>query len=75
MAKNHFDTIREQHHNKAKLLASGRSVSDVAHILDTSATALERLQRDPTFRDLIAHYRQSEYAPSAQRRFRYLCAA
>ena len=72
---NQSDLIREAHHNKAKLIASGRSISEVAHILGTSAQSLERLTRDPAFRDLVSRYRQSEHAPSALSRFQLMCAA
>lgn len=72
---NVFDTIREAHHAKARLIAAGHSLSDVANKLGTSERALERLTYDPTFRDLVSRYRRLDNADNAMQRFDYLCAA
>jgi len=78
MARHSFDMVREQHQAKARLVASGRSLSEVAHLLDTSVSQLERLALDPAFRDLVSRYRRAEekdLSPNAFSRFSYLCAA
>ncbi len=72
---NVFDTIRERHQAKARLIAAGHSTSAVANMLGTSAAQLDRLMRDPTFRDLVARYRRIETAETANQRFQLLCAA
>lgn len=73
---NIFDTIREQHQTAARLLASGRSVPDVAGLLGMSAERLYRQCADPTFRDLISRYRSANSLPNAAARFRaYALAA
>ena len=63
--KNTFDPIRELHHDEARLLASGRSTSEVAHLLGTSESQLIRQSQDPTFRELIARYRSVIAASNA----------
>lgn len=76
MPRHSFDMVREQHQAKARLVASGRSLSEVAHLLDTSVSQLERLALDPAFRDLVSRYRKADFlADSASSRFSYLCAA
>jgi len=65
---NAFDTIRERHHAKAKLVAAGHSTSSIANMLGTSASQLERLIRDPAFRDLVARYRRMDLTNNANQR-------
>ena len=73
---NYFDVIREKHHGAARLIAAGRSISDVAHLLGTSASQLERQCLDPTFRELVSRYRAAETSPNPAARFRaYALAA
>jgi hypothetical protein len=72
---NSFDLIRERHHAQARLLASGRSAADVAHLIGASEAQLTRQCRDPAFRQLIARYRKVETSPSPGARFQYACAA
>ena len=66
---------RDAHHAKARLLASGRSTSEVARLACTSETKLNRLLADPAFRNLIAKYRKAESIESASLRFSLLAAA
>lgn len=54
---NSFDLIRAKHHGAAKLIASGRSVSDTARLTGTSEAQLSRQIHDPAFRDLVARYK------------------
>ena len=67
---NIFDTIREKHQTAARLLASGRSTSDVARLTGASEAQLIRQCLDPTFRDLVSRYRLSEVSETAESRFR-----
>lgn len=72
---NTFTLIRERHHTLARLLASGLSAQEVAHLTATSEAQLNRQCLDPAFRDLIARYRNVEIASNANERFQYLAAA
>lgn len=70
-----FDLVRERHHTLAKLVASDRSLSEIAHLAGASLSQLERLSLDPAFRDLVSRYRRAELATCSFQRFSYLCAA
>jgi hypothetical protein len=54
---NAYDEIRERHHAQARLLAAGRSPSEVAHLMGVSEARVVRQSADPTFRELVARYR------------------
>ena len=51
------EAIRRAHHLKALLVGIGREIDEVAAICDTTAERLEQLSADPSFRELIAYYR------------------
>ncbi len=72
---NIFDTIRERHQTVARLLASGRSTSDVARLTGASEAQLIRQCADPTFRDLISRYRSVGETQTAFTRFHSLSLA
>lgn len=66
---------REAHHAKARLIASGRCLSEVARLASTSESKLNRLLADPAFRNLVSRYRKVEQAENATSRFSLLAAA
>ena len=49
--------LRATHHRQAVLLAEGRSVAEVAAIVGCTPQRLTQLQADPTFVELIGHYK------------------
>ncbi len=49
--------LRATHHRQAQLLASGKSVKEVAAIVGCTTQRLVQLQVDPTFRELMNYYR------------------
>jgi hypothetical protein len=49
--------LRRAHHLKALLVAIGREIEEVAAICDTTMERLEHLSADPSFREIIAYYR------------------
>lgn len=52
-----IEEMRANHHLQARLLAEGREVDEVAAIVGKTASQLESLLDDPTFRELMAYYR------------------
>ena len=48
--------LRATHHRQAQLLASGKSVSEVALIVGCTTQRLVQLQVDPTFKELVSYY-------------------
>lgn len=48
--------LRATHHRQAQLLASGKTVSEVAMIVGCTVQRLVQLQVDPTFAELVAFY-------------------
>lgn len=48
--------LRATHHRQASLLASGKSLKEVAAIVGCTPQRLTQLQSDPTFTDLVAYY-------------------
>lgn len=48
--------LRATHHRQAQLLASGKSVSEVAAIVGCTPQRLVQLQVDPTFAELVSYY-------------------
>jgi hypothetical protein len=49
--------LRAVHHQQAQLLASGKSVKDVAAIIGCTTQRIIQLQTDPSFNDLVQYYR------------------
>jgi hypothetical protein len=52
--------VREVHHQAARLLATGMKAVEVSAIVGLSQSRLSLLQADPTFAELLAHYRNEE---------------
>ena len=52
--------LRATHHKQAQLLASGKSVKEVAAIVGCTPQRLVQLQVDPTFCELIAYYQDQQ---------------
>jgi hypothetical protein len=75
MALNFLSEVRERHHATARLIASGRSVAEVARLASTSESKLNRMLCDPAFRNLISRYRKAESQSQANLRFNLLAAA
>jgi len=69
-----YEIARESYQTKARLVASGRTLSEIAHLTGESLSGLERLLYDPAFRDLVSRYRRAENETSTKR-FALLCAA
>lgn len=49
--------LRATHHNAARLLAQGKSVKEVAILVNRTAQRISDLQKDPAFIDLTSFYR------------------
>jgi len=54
--------LRHSHHLLARLLAEGRKPAECAAITGYSSSRISILQRDPTFADLVTHYREQTEA-------------
>ncbi len=54
---NVVQTLRDNHHRIARAVASGMSNSDVATTCGISVGRVATLKADPSFADLVAHYR------------------
>ena len=52
--------LRATHHKQAQLLASGKSVKEVAAIVGCTPQRLVQLQVDPTFCELIVYYQDQQ---------------
>lgn len=52
--------IRDSHHKLARLLADDLSVTEVSLITGYSPNRIYVLSNDPTFRELISHYRENK---------------
>lgn len=52
-----LERVRTTHHLAARELALGRKVVDVAAVTGYTPQRISDLKNDPTFRDLVAHYR------------------
>ena len=48
--------LRATHHRQAQLLASGKTVGEVAAIVGCTTQRLVQLQIDPTFAELVSYY-------------------
>lgn len=49
--------IRHQHHLAAKLMADGKKQAEVALITGYSTARLAQLEKDPSFQELLSHYK------------------
>lgn len=49
--------LRNTHHMAARCLAEGRKVLEVSEITGYTPTRIAQLQRDPTFAELVEHYK------------------
>lgn len=49
--------LRDSHHSVARLLARGLPPAEVSHITGYALSRISSLQRDPTFGELLQHYR------------------
>lgn len=58
--------LRATHHKQAQLLASGKSVKEVAAIVGCTPQRLVQLQVDPTFCELVTYYRDQQMAMMLQ---------
>lgn len=54
--------VRNTHHQAARLLAEGRSVVETAEITGYTPQRISDLKNDPTFQNLVAHYRDQVQA-------------
>lgn len=50
-------TLRDNHHRIARAVASGLSLGDVASTCGVSYNRVTSLKADPSFQELVAHYR------------------
>lgn len=50
-------TLRDNHHRIARAVASGMSTADVAASCGISISRVSALKGDPSFKELVAHYR------------------
>jgi hypothetical protein len=53
----HLGKLRTIHHQQARLLAEGRSISMVAALTDRTPQRITQLMADPAFADLVERYR------------------
>jgi hypothetical protein len=56
-ARRPLQKVRHTHHLAARCLAEGKSCVETSFITGYTPTRISDLQRDPTFQELIAHYR------------------
>lgn len=49
--------MRDSHHQLARLVADGQKVIDIALITGYSPEHIHRLESDPAFQELVAHYK------------------
>jgi hypothetical protein len=64
----HYNTLtqlKDRHHSVARLLAAGHRPWEVCAITGYSSAHLSLLQNDPSFNELLAHYRGNEDAATA----------
>lgn len=52
--------LRERHHSLARLLAQGMKDAECSAVTGYSVSRISILKHDPTFIELVAHYRQQE---------------
>lgn len=52
--------IKASHHNLAKIIAAGRSVTEASRITGYSPAYISRLRGDPAFASLVSHYSEVE---------------
>jgi hypothetical protein len=52
--------IRDPHHMMAKMLAKGKSRVEISAVLGYNTSSIIVLERDPSFRELVAHYTSEE---------------
>jgi DNA-binding CsgD family transcriptional regulator len=52
-----LQTLRDSHHQVARLMATGLNNTQIATTLGHSLAALVRYRRDPSMQELVAHYR------------------
>lgn len=55
-----ISALRERHHHLARVLAQGMEVVDAAAVTGYSISRISILRHDPTFIELMAHYREVE---------------
>jgi hypothetical protein len=48
--------LRTIHHRQAQLIASGKSLVEISHMVGTTPHRLSSLCQDPTFKELVAFY-------------------
>lgn len=56
--------IRHAHHQLAMLVAEGRKGVEIASMTGYTPTRISQLKNDPTFKDLVAYYREQRDAVS-----------
>lgn len=61
-----IQTMRQSHHQVAKLLARGARVAEVSAITGYTTARIGQLQRAPAFRELLAYYSEQVDAASAE---------
>lgn len=54
---NSIQTLRDNHHRMARALAAGLTTADAAKACGVSISRITSLRSDPSFADLVAHYR------------------
>ncbi len=59
-------SLRDNHHRMARAVASGMSLSEVAATCGVSVNRVSSLKSDPSFQELVAHYRSIITAEWAQ---------
>ena len=55
-AKGAVQTLRAAHHQVARMMSQGRPIAEVSLVTGYSVNYLRRLQDDPSFQELLAHY-------------------
>jgi hypothetical protein len=55
-SKGAVQTLRAAHHQVARMLSQGRPLAEVSLTTGYSSNYIRRLQDDPTFQELLAHY-------------------
>ena len=59
-SESHILRITNSHHQIARLLATGTNNTQTAALSGHSPAYISRLQKDPSFRDLLAYYAQNQ---------------